>query len=75
MPKITGIGQLLLKLSLVVGRYPFFETQCTLLGVRIFWPGWSWDLVLPATTNQLPECLWQCVTWNLRSDKCFFKCI
>jgi len=28
VPKITGIGQLLLKLSLVVGWYPFFETQC-----------------------------------------------
>jgi len=26
--KITGIGQLLLKLSLVVGWYTFFETQC-----------------------------------------------
>ena len=26
--KITGIGQLLLKLSLVVGCYTFFQTQC-----------------------------------------------
>ena len=26
--QITGIGQLLLKLWLVVGWYPFFETQC-----------------------------------------------
>jgi len=29
LPKTTGIGQLLLKLSLVDGWYLFFETQCT----------------------------------------------
>jgi len=29
VPKITGIGQLLLKLSLVVGVLSFFETRCT----------------------------------------------
>jgi len=34
MSKITGIGQLLLKLSLVVGWYPFFETQCMLSLIR-----------------------------------------
>ena len=28
VPKITGIGQLFLKLSLVVGLHRVFETQC-----------------------------------------------
>jgi len=33
--KITGIGQLLLKLSLVVGWYTLFETQCIYYIIRI----------------------------------------
>jgi len=32
VPKITGIRQLLLKLTLEIGWYTFFATQCTYQG-------------------------------------------
>jgi len=61
VPKITGIGQLLLKLSMVVGWYPFLR-QCTsglshLVHVRgpFFWR--LTNVIIGRVKSPLPHCL------------------
>ena len=51
VPKITGIGQLLLKLSLVVGWYPFLRYRYSVLSGGYFSRVWR-VLVAIGITNQ-----------------------